>query len=246
MNDATNDDEIPSSRIRLPYWDDSDDSQDKPPSRKNKSVITIGSQKGGSGKTTLSTNLAAALSANHDVMLVDADRQGNATNWFNDRSENDELPQVHSVKQYGDLRKTIADLARRYEIVIIDTAGKDSHELRSAMLCSNLLIMPLEASQFALDTVPRMVDIYEESLLTNPGLKFKVVISMGPTNPIIHEVKDARAFYQNFPVIEVLKTTMSYRKVYRDSVHGGIGKGVVEMDNAKAKREILHIIQEIF
>jgi chromosome partitioning protein len=211
-----------------------------------KMIITIGSRKGGSGKTTLTVNMAAALAVNHDVMLVDADRQGNSSNWFQDRAEQPDLPQVNSVKQYDDVRKTVADLAKRYEIVLIDTAGKDSKELRSAMLCSDMLVMPLEASQFALDTVPYMVEIYEESLLTNPKLKFKVVISMGPTNPIIHEVRQARVFYKNFPAIELLDTTISYRKVYRDSVYGGVGRGVVEMENAKAKLEIQKLLKELF
>jgi len=59
-------------------------------------ILLIGSQKGGCGKSTLATNIAAALSVQKkDVMLVDADRQGSSSNWFLDRSENTAVPQVY-------------------------------------------------------------------------------------------------------------------------------------------------------
>ena len=162
-------------------------------------ILLIGSQKGGCGKSTLATNIAAALAVQgKDVMLVDADRQGSSSNWFLDRSENRALPQVHSVQKYEDIRASVLDLAKRYEYLIIDAAGRDSVELRTAMMVAQRLIMPVRPSQFDLDTIPRMCEIYNDAKLFNPALIFNAVITMGATNPIVNEFKAAQDFFKNF------------------------------------------------
>ena len=208
-------------------------------------IILIGSQKGGCGKSTLATNIAAALAVTgKDVMLVDADKQGSSSNWFLDRSENKVLPQVHSVQKYDDVRASVLDLAKRYEYVIIDAAGRDSMELRTAMMVANVFVMPVRPSQFDLDTVPKMQEIFTDAKLLNPDLKFKAVITMGSPNPVIHESKEAQLFFENYPDIELLKTIIRERKIYRDAI-SGVGLGVVELDNAKAKAEINGLLSEV-
>jgi len=208
-------------------------------------ILLIGSQKGGCGKSTLATNIAAALSVQKkDVMLVDADRQGSSSNWFLDRSENTAVPQVHSVQKYDDIRASILDLANRYEYIIIDAAGRDSVELRTAMMVANIFVMPVRPSQFDLDTIPRMIEIYNDAKLFNSTLAFKAVITMGPTNPVIHEANHAQDFFTNFEEITLLNTIIRERKVYRDAI-SGMGLGVVEMNNSKAKIEIQELLAEI-
>lgn len=208
-------------------------------------IILIGSQKGGCGKSTLATNIAAALAvAGKDVMLVDADKQGSSSNWFLDRSENEALPQVNSVQKYDDVRASVIDLNKRYEYVIIDAAGRDSVELRTAMIVAHIIIMPVRPSQFDLDTVSRMQEIYRDAKLLNPELKFFSIITMGPTNPVINESQEAQAFFVNYPEITLLKTIIRERKIYRDAI-SGIGKGVVEMNNDKAKKEIESLLREV-
>lgn len=208
-------------------------------------IILIGSQKGGCGKSTLTTNIAAALAvASNDVMLVDADKQASSSNWFLDRSENPKLPPVHSVQKYDDVRASIIDLSKRYQYVIIDAAGRDSIELRTSMIVADVLVMPVRPSQFDLDTVPRMNEIYNDAKLLNPNLKFKAVITMGPTNPVINEAEEAQNFFKNYPNISLLKTIVRERKVYRDAI-SGLGLGVVEMNNNKAKEEIKSLLLEV-
>ncbi|CAC9537052.1 Chromosome (plasmid) partitioning protein ParA [uncultured Gammaproteobacteria bacterium] len=208
-------------------------------------IILVGSQKGGCGKSTIATNIAAALATDgKDVMLVDADRQESSSNWALDRSENEDLKKVHSVQKYDDVRPTILDLKERYEYVIIDAAGRDSTELRTSMIVADALVMPVRPSQFDLDTVPRMQEIYNDAKILNSDLKFFSVITMGPTNPIINESRDAQDFFKNYSEITLLGTIIRERKVYRDAI-SGIGKGVVEMDNPKAKKEINDLLQEI-
>lgn len=207
-------------------------------------IILIGSQKGGCGKSTTAVNISAFLSGNgHDVVLVDADRQCTAANWAMDRDENPELAKVHCVQKYENIRETLIDLDKRYEYVIVDAAGRDSRELRTGMTAAHILIVPFRPSQPDLDTLPNMQEIITQAKDLNPGLKIFGLITMAPTNPIIHEEKDARDCLNDYPEITLLKTMICDRKCYRDAMSDGVG--VIEMDNPKAKTEIKNLVAEV-
>lgn len=207
-------------------------------------IILIGSQKGGCGKSTTAVNICAELSTKgHDVVLVDADRQSTANNWAMDRSEKKDLPTVHCIQKYDNIRDTLLDLDTRYEYVVVDAAGRDSRELRTGMTAANILIVPFRPSQPDLDTLPNMQEIIVQAKDLNPTLKVYGLITMAPTNPIISEEKDARDCLDDYPEIELLDTMICDRKCYRDAMSDGLG--VIEMNNAKAKAEITKLIAGI-
>lgn len=210
-------------------------------------IIIIGSEKGGVGKTTLAVNLCAMLATQgKDVILVDADRQASAANWASDRSENSELPKVHCMQKYDNLRASLKDLATRYEYVIVDPSGRDSKELRSGIAVADILIMPVCPSQFDLDTVPNMAVIVSEiKEEVNPELKFKAVISKASTNRAIKEADAAINYFNDFPEIELMKTIIRERIVYRKATLGGKGMSIIEMTDEKAKYEMLEFLKEI-
>ena len=207
-------------------------------------IILIGSQKGGCGKSTTAVNISAVLAGRgHDVVLVDADRQCTAANWAMDRDENEKLAKVHCVQKYENIRETLLDLDKRYEYVIVDAAGRDSRELRTGMTAAHILVVPFRPSQPDLDTLPNMQEIIVQAKDLNPGLKVCGLITMAPTNPAIHEEADARECLNDYPEIKLLTTMIRDRKVYRDAMSDGLG--VVEMNNDKAKDEIVNLVGEI-
>jgi len=207
-------------------------------------IILIGSQKGGCGKSTTAVNISAELAEQgHDVVLVDADRQSTANNWAMDRAENKELPIVHCIQKYDNIRDTLLDLNNRYEYVIVDAAGRDSRELRTGMTAAHILIVPFRPSQPDLDTLPNMQEIIIQAKDINPDLIIFGLITMAPTNPVIHEEKDTRECLTDYPEIKLLDTMICDRKCYRDAMSDGLG--VIEMSNLKAKSEIKALIKEI-
>ncbi len=208
-------------------------------------IVLIGSQKGGCGKSTTAVNICAELAKNgRDVVLVDADRQSTAANWTMDRSGNDALPVVHCVQKYESIRETLQDLDKRYECVIVDAAGRDSRELRTGMTAAHKLVVPFRPSQPDLDTLPNLQEIITQAKDLNPDLVVYGLITMAPTNPVVHEADEAREYLQDYPEIRLLNTIIRDRKVYRDAMSEGMG--VVEMDNPKAIDEIKSLMEEIF
>lgn len=203
------------------------------------------SQKGGPGKTTVTVNVAAELARRGaDVMLVDADHGiASASNWVADRAENPALPVVHSIQKQGNVRAALIDLDKRYDYVLVDVAGRDSQEMRTAMTAAHLLVVPMRPSQLDLDTIPRLLELIEAGRDLNPGLLVAGLLSQVPTNASATEDAEARGFLADYPQIPLLQTMIRERKVYRDSM--GEGKGVIEMKNAKAKAEVQVLVEEL-
>ena len=73
-----------------------------------------------------------------DPRLVDADRQSTSANWANDRAESKTpRPPVHVVQKYENIKPALLDLGGRYDHLVVDCAGRDSREMRSALLVAD-------------------------------------------------------------------------------------------------------------
>lgn len=208
--------------------------------------LLIGGEKGGSGKSTAATNLAVYLAHEGvDVVLVDADPQATSAQFIERRNEDfPDLPKVHCVQRSGDVAATVRDLTERYQVVIIDAGGRDSRELRSAMVVANILLTPIRASQADLETLPHVNELVSLARSLNPQLEAYALLSMAPANPMIREVAEAKAMIEQFDQLKLADSIIRDRKVYRDALADG--KGVVEMQNSQAKTEIQLLGQEFF
>lgn len=204
-------------------------------------IILIGSQKGGCGKSTLATNIAASLSYYCDVVLLDADEQGTSAQWAADREDTD-FPAVHCLQKFGNIAKTAKDLATRYDQVVIDAAGRDSQELRSGLIAADYVLCPFRPSQPDIDTAKNLNDVIEQASTINASLRPFGILTMCPTNPAINEIREAQeALSGVFPLVDSL---IHDRKAYRDAI--SLGSGAIETKNAKAKAEIKQLMVQIY
>lgn len=207
-------------------------------------IIVIGSQKGGPGKSTVVTNLAVEFAkTGKDVVIVDADPQRSASRWHADREEAGHAPKIAAVEKLGNVRDTLLDLDQRYGIVLVDCAGNDSKEMRTAMTAAHQMLVTVRPSQLDLDTLPHMLELIEQAQDFNPGLVVRGLLSQAPTNPNGTERLDAGEYLSEYEVIRPLETVIYERKAYRDVI--GEGLGVVEWTNVKARAEIQELAAEV-
>ena len=208
-------------------------------------ILLLGGEKGGTGKSTLATNLAAWLALQgRDVILVDTDVQRTAANWVDRRNLLSGVPAVHCTERRGNVFHALRDLAKRYEEVIVDAGGRDSEELRTALVATQKVYVPLKASQPDLETSLHMNELVQLAQGMNPALEARVLISMAPTNPSIKETTEAQALLRELSVLTPSTVTISERKVYRDAMTEG--RGAYELDNDKARAEITALAREIY
>ena len=208
-------------------------------------IVLLGGEKGGTGKSTLAVNLAVWLSRKgRDVVVVDTDRQLTASRWVERRNALADASRVHCVAKYENVYQAVVDLSGRYEQVICDAGGRDSQELRSAMVAADLLYTPLKASQPDIETSVHMSRLVRLARGMNPDLLARLVVSMAPTHPSVMEARDAADVLADLPDLTLSAVRICERKVYRDAMSEGLG--VVEMGNAKARDEIARLASEIY
>lgn len=204
-------------------------------------IILIGSQKGGCGKSTIATNLAAMAAQNgRDVVLIDSDSQCTSATWAADREETS-APPVACVQRVGNITATAKELATKYDLVLIDAGGRDSQELRTGLLAADLLIAPFKPSQADLDTIYQLSDVVGQARDFNASLDAVAVLTMSPTHPANTEIQDSREYLSEH--IIVLDCLVHDRKAYRDALSMGIG--VIEHTDPKAKNEMQELYKVI-
>jgi chromosome partitioning protein len=116
-------------------------------------VITFVSQKGGSGKTALATSCAvAAEQAGHKALILDMDPQGSAEVWYQDReAKTPRLARVASPELDTALKKA---RAAGFQIVMIDTPGRDDPATTAAIRVADLCVVPCRPTPADMKATP--------------------------------------------------------------------------------------------
>ena len=196
-----------------------------------KMVISICNEKGGSGKSNIAINMAVKLGLNgDDTLLIDTDPQ-RTTEVFNVIRTNNKLPLIYNsvAKNGAGLINEIKSLENKYDAIIVDTGGRDSEEMRQALLASNITIIPVIPSDADIAVLNKMIALVNQSRIYNPRLKAFIVISKASPNPFLKQkVNDLKEYIQdkNLEDIFLLDSIIYEREAYKNAFTAG--KGVLE------------------
>lgn len=111
-------------------------------------VITVAQQKGGTGKTTLAANLAAALARDRRVALLDIDPQRSLTRWYALRAVRAAPATALTFSDVSGWRLTaeLDRLKRSHDVVVIDTPPQIDTDAKLAVRGANLVLVPVQPS----------------------------------------------------------------------------------------------------
>ena len=181
------------------------------------------------------------------MLLVDTDPQGSASYWASSRDEDGVKPRVACIQKFGKgLQGEVQDLAGRYEDIVIDAGGRDSVELRAAMVVAQKAFVPIQASQFDIWTLGRMNDLVVTAQGFNADLRAWVVISRGSTNPLVAEIAEAREILEDFEHLALAENVIRDRIAYRKAARDGFSVTEMQPADPKASAEMNALYAEIF
>lgn len=217
-------------------------------------IVLIGGEKGGTGKTTIATNLAVTRAGlGYDVLLVDTDKQGSASYWANVRDDqredtvDSEIKHIPSIQKFGsNIAIDLMDLQNRYGDIIVDAGGKDSVELRSAMTVANVMYIPVRAAQFDIWTLDTIDKLAERAKVFNQGLEACILINAAPSNPSISEIEEAKTALRGFDFLKLSNCLLKERICYRKAARDGLAITEQKQKDAKAIQEFMNLYKEIF
>lgn len=202
-------------------------------------IISLASLKGGAGKSTLALHLGHEIARQkRRVLLVDADPQASLTNWAGSREEAPPFQVVAMPRE--NLHRDLPELASNYDHCIIDTPPRTSALARSAILASQLILIPVQPSALDIWAASETVQLITEAQQFKPDIQAAFIINRKVVNSSIgREVTDALKDYP-FPT---LKTAIAQRVAFSEA---SMGYTVIELDaNSTASKEVRLLTKDV-
>ena len=210
-------------------------------------ILVCGGSKGGSGKTTVSTNLAVLrASEGRDVLMVDADEQESSTIFSAiRRKEHADKPQYTSVVLRDDrVRTEVTALCGKFDDVIIDTGGRDSRSQRSAIAVADLLLVPFNPRSLDIWTIENNEKIVHDLLPFNPNLR--IVAFLNRADPYGSDNDACKAILSDLEWLEFADTPLGNRKAFGKAVASGLAVTELKPQDPKASDEASAFYTYIF
>jgi chromosome partitioning protein len=201
-------------------------------------IIAVLNQKGGSGKTTTSINLAEAIKqTGKSTLIADSDPQGSVRDW-NNATNGECLPVVGLDRP--SLAKDIENIKNGYDYIIIDGAPQLSNNMSAAINVADTVIIPVQPSPLDVWACSELVSAIRTKQELGSKIKAFFLISRAIQNTTIaKDVKKAIVDYG----IPVLNNYTTQRVVYPETINQG--KTIFHSKNKEAIHEMISIKNEL-
>jgi chromosome partitioning protein len=199
-------------------------------------IITVAQQKGGAGKTTIAANLAVALTRmGKSVVLLDTDPQGSLGRWFMTRRERGEDDMGFSTASAWGVSYECDKLRKEADYVFVDTPPKIDSDLKPAIRESDLVIVPVSASQVDVWATEGVLDMAQRE-------KAEILVVLNRAKAGTKVAEDVDKSLRQLGVARA-KTTLGHRVAFPETM--GVGKGVQERGKGIWADEVEALTKEV-
>jgi chromosome partitioning protein len=209
-------------------------------------IITVANQKGGSGKTSVTMVLAGSLAhRGYKVLVVDADPQGTATQWAGAAAEDKPFPAmvIGLASARGKLPQMIKPMLGDYDYIVIDCPPSvDEQSSQSALLISDLCLMPLQPTPADMWSAVGILGLVAKAQVLNPELKAYGVPNRVTASSLGKQVLGI--MQENG--IELLNSKLANRTSYQEATIRGSTPQRMGAAHKLAAAEVESLVDEIF
>ena len=207
-------------------------------------IVGIIQTKGGAGRSTLATNLAAHFSFCDPTILIDCDLpQATSSSWYTLRQA--ELPSKNlflvTARNHLELLQRAKEHAADSRYLIIDGPPRLAEMTRAIMILSDLCLIPLAASAAEIWSTTDLLQTLEEARNYKPEVDARLVWTrFRAQTREAQELKDA---VQKGLKFRDLQSRLGYRVAYSEALARGFS--VEEGGDQSAHTEMLGLAEEI-
>lgn len=199
-------------------------------------VITVAQQKGGAGKTTIAANLAVAFARDgRKVALLDTDPQGSLGRWFMMRREAGDPGVEFSTASAWGVSYECDKLRKSFDFVLVDTPPKIDSDLKPAIRESDLVIVPVSASQVDVWATEGVLDLAARE-------KAQVMVVLNRAKAGTRVAMDVDNTLKELGVSRA-ESVLGHRVAFPETM--GIGKGVMERGKGAWSEEFQALTDEV-
>jgi chromosome partitioning protein len=201
--------------------------------------IVVLNPKGGSGKTTIASNLAACYAANGErPTLMDLDPQGSSMRWL--RKRPDEAAPIHGIAAF----ERSAAVTRSWQtripadcgVVIVDTpAAVDAHSLTDLTRGADAVLVPVMPSEIDIHATAKCIaDLLLVAKIRRSQKRIGIVANRVRINTRVSQSLMRFLNSLDIPLIATLRDTQSYVR------SAEVGLGVCEMPQWQVQQDLPH------
>lgn len=209
-------------------------------------LIVVGGIKGGSGKSTIATNLAIARAKRHTVLIVDGDDQQSTSDWYAERKScyPDLSPNLDFMEVTGKSARDRLLTVSGYDTIIVDTGGRDTQTQRAVLSIADLLLLPLQPRSVDIWTLKKVSALIGEFSNINPNLKCQGFVNKAFANSTDND--DTMTAISEADNIELIPVKIGDRKVFSNAFGMGLSVPEIKPRADKAIEELQQLYLQLF
>ena len=206
-------------------------------------VISVIQEKGGTGKSTIATNLAGMASKRRRVALIDCDMpQGTSQSWASIRMGNKpENLTARTAASYKDLVMLVGELEPDHDLIVIDSPPRIAESTKAALILSTLTLIPLGASAAEIWATADLLNTIEAAKAVKGKVDARILWNRFRAST--NSAKELSESVRTELDLRQLETKIGYRVAYSEALARGMT--ALEWNDRQAQTEMLLLGAEL-